>query len=362
MKRPTLDDLRRYAVGRSLFPPTTLLAALRRLGFVQADPIRAPARAQDLTLRHRVRDYRAGDLERVYARLPIEEDMFLNYGFVPREHLALWHPRTSRRPWTKTQARDAARILSLVEERGATRPQDIQAVLALGYTVNAWGGASNAVTHLMDALHYRGLLRVARREGGQRVYERVHHAATTRSAADRADALVQLVVTKYAPVTRRGLGTLVGTLRTAAPDLFVAGELKRALARAAADLPSCEVDGTTWFWPAGENPSRAGQAPSDTVRLLAPFDPVVWDRARFEIFFGFAYRFEAYTPVEKRIRGYYALPLLFRDRVIGWANLSVAEGRLVPQLGYANKPPREAAFKRELDEELHRLHHFLRLP
>ena len=61
----TLDDLRRFAVARSLFKPTTLKRALDRLGFVQADPIRAPARAQDLILRHRVKDYRAGDLERL---------------------------------------------------------------------------------------------------------------------------------------------------------------------------------------------------------------------------------------------------------------------------------------------------------
>lgn len=56
---PSLEDLRRYAVARTLFKPTTLLTAIRKLGFVQADPIRAPARAQDLTLRHRVKDYRA---------------------------------------------------------------------------------------------------------------------------------------------------------------------------------------------------------------------------------------------------------------------------------------------------------------
>ena len=81
---PTLADLRRYAVARSLFPPTTLKRAIERLGFVQADPIRAPARAQDLTLRHRVNGYRAGDLERRYTSLGIEEDFFVNYGFVPR--------------------------------------------------------------------------------------------------------------------------------------------------------------------------------------------------------------------------------------------------------------------------------------
>src|SRR6266498_1215319 len=70
----TLDDLRRFAVAHSLFPPTTLKRALHRLGFVQADPIRAPARAQDLTLRHRVRDYRAGDLERRYVELGLRSE------------------------------------------------------------------------------------------------------------------------------------------------------------------------------------------------------------------------------------------------------------------------------------------------
>ena len=66
--RVTLDHLRRYAVARSLFKPTTLGRAIGKLGFVQADPIRAPARAQDLTLRHRVAGYRAGDLERLYPK------------------------------------------------------------------------------------------------------------------------------------------------------------------------------------------------------------------------------------------------------------------------------------------------------
>ena len=81
---PSLDALRRHAVARTLFPPASLPAALRRLGFVQADPIRAPARAQDLTLRHRVKGYRAGDLERRYPALDVEEDFFVNYGFLPR--------------------------------------------------------------------------------------------------------------------------------------------------------------------------------------------------------------------------------------------------------------------------------------
>src|ERR1700722_12045601 len=94
----TLDDLRTFAVARSLFPPTTLKRALHKFGFVQADPIRAPARAQDLILRHRVRDYRVGDLERHYTRLGVAEDFFINYGFVTHAVQALMHPRLSALP------------------------------------------------------------------------------------------------------------------------------------------------------------------------------------------------------------------------------------------------------------------------
>lgn len=93
--------------------------------------------------------------------------------------------------------------------------------------------------------------------------------------------------------------------------------------------------------------------PRDVVRLLAPFDPFVWDRVRFEQFNGWDYRFEAYTPAPKRIRGYYALPLAWRDRVIGWANLSVGDGRLVPDLGnVSGRAPNDPVFRNALEAEL----------
>jgi uncharacterized protein YcaQ len=99
--------------------------------------------------------------------------------------------------------------------------------------------------------------------------------------------------------------------------------------------------------------------PHGKVRLLAPFDPVVWDRRRFELLWGWAYRFEAYTPVSKRQRGYYALPLLWRDRVIGWANISLRNGELQHEFGYVARRPRDPAFERELQAELVRLRAFL---
>src|SRR5438105_208210 len=125
----TVDDLRRFAVAQSLFAPTTLKRALDRLGFVQADPIRAPARAQDLMLRHRVKAYRAGDLDHNYAKLGIAEDFFINYGFVTNSLQALMHPRSHRsvpagggQPWSPTRKRQALLLLEFVRERGAVHP------------------------------------------------------------------------------------------------------------------------------------------------------------------------------------------------------------------------------------------------
>jgi hypothetical protein len=120
------------------------------------------------------------------------------------------------------------------------------------------------------------------------------------------------------------------------------------------------VDDVDWYWPAEERVPES--EPQETVRLLAPFDPVVWDRRRFELFWGWAYRFEAYTPAPKRTRGYYALPLLWRDRVIGWANVSVKNGELQADVGYIDSyPPRDRAFTRELEAELDRMRTFLGL-
>lgn len=368
----TLDQLRCHAVARTLFAPTTLLQAIRRLGFVQADPIRAPARAQDLTLRHRVKNYRAGDLEARYARLDIEEDFFVNYGFLPRATQALMHPRTPRTAWPAARHHQAAAVLDFVRERGVVHPREVDTAFAHGKAKNWFGGSSNASTQLLDAMHYRGLLRIARREGGVRLYaERLaplgapdaQSPPSPRQVQAAMDALVDVVVGKYAPLPAASLGQLVSHLIGGAPQW--AGERADALVRARRRLPTVHIDSIAWVWPAGENPAsarHASRALADTVRLLAPFDPIVWDRRRFEILWGWAYRFEAYTPAPKRIRGYYALPLLWRDRVIGWGNLAVKDGVLVPGIGFvAGQAPRDGVFGAALEDELGRLQLFLRL-
>ena len=177
------------------------------------------------------------------------------------------------------------------------------------------------------------------------------------SPRERVDALVDVVVNKYAPLPALSLSYAVRRLRYAVPQWRT--HLPGALDRARRRLAHADVDGVRWYWPDGE--STTVSAEDDVVRLLAPFDPVVWDRRRFEAFWGWPYRFEAYTPVAKRKWGYYALPLLWREQVIGWANLAVIEGDLHAEFGYVATPPKDRTFKRELEAELARFREFLRL-
>ena len=353
----TRVTLRRLAVAHSLGTPGSLEQTIRRLGFVQADPIRSPARAQDLTLRHRVADYRAGDLERAYATLPLEEDFFVNYGFVPREVYRLMHPRSGLGRWVSPGKRKAEAVLAFVRERGRVHPRDVDAHFAHGSVRNYWGGSSSATTHLLDHLHYRGLLRVTAREGGIRIYEAQQHGDEALGLAERRsrlDALLMALVAKYAPVPSATLSWLTNRLRIAVPQWQ--GEVRRSLARVKRHLRHERVDGIDWYLP----PDPVVDAVDDDVRLLAPFDPIVWDRRRFEAFWGWPYRFEAYTPAAKRLYGYYALPILWRDDVIGWANVSQQDGKLTANLGYpSGRPPRARGFARALEAELERMRRFL---
>ena len=356
----SLANLRRSAIAWSLFPPTTLTRAINRLGFVQADPIRAPARAQDLTLRHRVKGYRAGDLERRYAVLGVEEDTFINYGFVPASVFALMHPRADLSHWPPGRRLKVQALLEFVRERGHAHPREVDVHFSHWRVTNYWGGSSTATTHLLEDMHYRSLLRVARREGGVRVYAVQAHApgpADVATSVAHIDALIDVLVRKYSPLPGPSLSNVVSRLRYAVPQWH--SDLKSALQRARQRLAHARVDGVDWYWPADERVRHS--APADTVRLLAPFDPVVWDRRRFELFWGWPYRFEAYTPPPKRQLGYYAMPLLWREQVVGWANLSVKAGRLQPEVGFVGPRLGDAAFGNALDDELQRISVFLGL-
>jgi uncharacterized protein YcaQ len=269
------------------------------------------------------------------------------------------HPRTGAGLLPSAANKRARELLAFIGERGTAHPREVDAHFSPGTVTNYWGGSSSATTHLLEAMHYKGLLRIARRDAGVRIYAVQEPRVAPAGAAERRsrlDVLVDTVVRKYAPLSVTGLSLVVRRLQYAVPQWR--HELARAIDRAAQRLSRTMAGGTTWYWPVDEALSAA--AGDDEVRLLAPFDPLVWDRRRFEQLWGWAYRFEAYTPVPKRKLGYYALPLLWRDHVIGWGNVSMRNGALHARFGYvAGRPPRDRAFRSALDAELERMRAFL---
>jgi uncharacterized protein YcaQ len=351
-----VPELCHRAIAHTLFPPTTLAQAIDRLGFVQADPIRAPARAQDLILRHRVEGYRAGDLERQYSALDVEEDVLYAYGFLPRRVTAWLHPRGGFDGLGDLERK----VLAVLGDRGPMHPAELAAQFGTERVVNAWGGYSKATKDALERLHYRGLLRIARRDNGIRVYEVAPPLPDEVSPEKRLARLLVVVANVLAPVAERTLQTIAAQLRrhlAGTPDhrearrvlriLFDTGELERE-----------PVDGVTYVCPL---PAPTPEEPPARVRFLAPFDPLVWDRRRFEHLWQWPYRFEAYTPAPKRVRGYYAMPVLWRDRVAGWANAAIAGAELQIDLGFVIARPTDAGFEDEADAEARRLAVFLGL-
>ena len=305
-----------------------------------------------------------GDLP---ARVVASRLLVLVDRFVTRQLEMLMHPRppvdaaSDGMPvWPAERLRRAAELLAFVRERGAVHPREVDEHFSHGKVRNYWGGLSKATTHLITQMHYRGMVRVVRRERGIRIFAAHEHGPVPDDSERlmRLYALVDAVVNVYAPLPAASLNELIRRLRWGAPQYR--SDLGLAVKRAKERLAHATVDGVEWYWPSRENPRRA-EVP-DEVRLLTPFDPVVWDRRRFELLWNWSYRFEAYTPVSKRRWGYYALPLLWRDRVIGWANASVAGRVLTITVGYVSgQAPRDRQFRLALEDERERLGTFLGL-
>ncbi|MDQ8203444.1 crosslink repair DNA glycosylase YcaQ family protein [Pelagicoccus sp. SDUM812003] len=326
---------------------------MQGLRFVQADPIRSPARAQDLILRQRVRGYLAGQLEAEYASLALEEGYLFAYGFMRPD---LWRSMlpVSSRPL----AAEERAVLDCIVQRGPTHPRDLDTSFGKRSVVNAWGGKSLASKRILERLHDEGLLRVCRREKGIRVYEQAISAgAPERSKADRFGELLMTALRIFGPVRESFLLSELSAHNGLVPVRRDRLALVEALV-AGGRCSRVSVDDVVYLWIPENWPEGSVEK---TLRILAPFDPVVRDRQRFEHLWGWSYRFEAYVPAAKRKLGYYAMPLCWGDRMIGWANAKVLDEALTVEFGYSSQAPKEKAFRKMAEQEVESLATFLGL-
>ncbi len=349
---PDRSQLRSQLISHSLFPQTTLKRAIDKLGFVQADPIRSPARCQDLILRHRVKNYKAGDLERRYPSLDLEEDYTFAYGFLPSKNRNALHPRSGF-----ILSSFEKKVIETVENRGPSNSVDLEEYCGNESVRNAWGGSSKATKQALEKAHRFGYLRVARRDNGIRVYEIAPNVKQELAPTERFEKLLLLTVNLFGPTCQKFLLSEVPRYN----HLVRSPSERKKILHGLVDngkLDTRRVDETEYVF---KKNAKSSPHSNDSVKILAPFDPIVRDRDRFEHLWGWTYRFEAYTPAAKRVRGYYAMPILWQDDVIGWANAKVSEKQLAVEIGYERKAQNVRTFKAALKQEVSDLATFLHL-
>ena len=351
--RATRSRARSRAVGDARRARSRAL----RLRAARPDP-RAGARA-DLILRQRVAGYRAGDLDRAYPALPLAEDFLHVYGVMPRAPRSALHPRGDASRWRVERehprlARARAARTSRARRDASARPG---AALGRARDDRAAGAASRRRRRACSrrCTTAASCAWRAAPAGIKRLRAGARRPAAPPPAPRRARALL---LAAARPVRAAARADAAPARAHGAESSRAADDCARTRVRRASRRPPTSaratVDGVRVAAAcADEDPARRRRRPR--ARCSRRSIPIVWDRRRFAAFWGWDYRFEAYTPPRKRSLGYYALPLLWRDDVVGWANATV-DGRhaRASTIGFVARRRARRAFRRELDAELER--------
>lgn len=218
-----LKEFRQRLIAGSFPQYPDLAAAMEGLRFVQADPIRSPARAQDLMLRQRVASYQAGELERRFPEMGAEEGYLFAYGFMSPE---VWRD-LRRRPRAKLTKVERG-VLEAVREMGEVHPRCLDERFGKRTVRNCWGGTSQATKQILEDLHHHGFLRVSRREKGVRVYQIPGDKDEGESdPVQRYSRLALTTARIFGPTSKRFLITELGNIRLHVPlkrgDITTAG-------------------------------------------------------------------------------------------------------------------------------------------
>ena len=287
-KAVSLSEARRIAVRAQLLDgsATSVLDTVRRLGFLQIDPISTVAPPQLLVLWSRLEPYDTAELDRLLWE---EKKLFEWNAFVyPIEDLPLLLARMRRRrtgkyaherkgaEFLRENARYRRYVMRELERRGPLLSRELQDHSTRTWSTDGmWWGTRN-VAVMLELLHGRGLVAVAGRRNGQRLWD---------------------LAERWYPETE------AVPLREA--ERVLAEKRRRAVA-------VWQENGDWRAHPDAED----GPVP-DRVTLLSPFDRLIYDRDRAEALWGFRYRLEMYVPKAKREYGYYVLPILRGDRLVG---------------------------------------------
>jgi uncharacterized protein YcaQ len=287
----TAEEARRIAVHAQLLDgsATSVLDTVRKLGFLQMDPIATVARPQELVLFSRLGPFDPAVLDRLLWK---ERKLFEFDAYIyPIEDLPLQKARMARnrrggklkrdewvRDFLRTNARFRRHVMRELERNGPLLSRDLERDLMQpsGQGHRWWG--DRQVGLLLELLTARGEIAVAGRVGKQRLWD-----------------LAERVFPESETLTWR--------------------EAERELAARRFRSLGVQLEHGEWV----AHPDASDEPVPDLATLLSPFDRLIHDRARAEALWGFRYRLEMYVPRAKREHGYYVLPLLVGDRLVGRA-------------------------------------------
>lgn len=342
----TAEDVRRLIITRQHLSADaraeTMLDIIRDLGCLQLDPISAVEKSHLLVLWSRLGDYDRGELD----RLLWEERSLFEYwaheaSIVLTEDYPLHAARMRAYPLMRRR-RDyinkwlddnpglrglMQHILERLKQEGPLGSRDFdEPEASRGGAPSGWTG-NRAVIRLIDYLWHRGEIMVAGRQGNQRLWhvaedclpdwtprDELAEDEVTRQAAIRA--IRALGVARSVQIRRHFIRRRYPNLERVLDDLESAGEIERVKVKTDAG----DTLRGPWYMHAEDTVLleriRAGEWTPRTT-LLSPFDNLICDRDRTEEFFNFFFRIEIYVPKAKREYGYYVLPVLHGDRLIG---------------------------------------------
>jgi uncharacterized protein len=317
--RLSRQDARRIAVRAQLLTssrPASLLETVRGLTVLQLDPVSAVAPSADLVAWSRLGPaYHPDDLKTAIARQQvIELQAFLR----PAEDLALYRAEMAAWPgggelrdwqvlireWVAANDRCRSDILARLADGGPLLSRELPDTCVRPWQSTGWTNNKN-ITRLLEFLVARGEVAVAGRRGRERLWDLAERVYPDRPVLSAAEAAQER--------DRRRL-TALGIARTSGPQTG----MEPAIVGAAAGEPA-EIEGVRGQWRV--DPARLCESlggPFDgRAALLSPFDRLVHDRVRAVVVFEYEYQLEMYKPAAKRRWGYYALPILYGDRLVG---------------------------------------------
>ncbi len=346
--------------------PAATTAAVAHLGYVQIDTINVVERCHHHILYSRIPGYSRDDL----AQAQSQDKAVFEYwthalSYVPSADLRHFLPamkahRAEPKRWASVGSREETRkLLRRIRKDGALTIRDIDTDVLVEKT-HLWASKKPS-KGLLERAFYDGELTISARSGMLKTYELIdRHFGWEKQPAPASERQVAAYKLDRA-LRAQGIVSLDSICHLDAPSKKAIAELIAGRVRRK-ELVQVAIEGAEktphWAAPSVLEPSEP--ADDSLVHILSPFDPLVIQRKRLKLFFGYDHVFEAYLPKEKRVFGYFGLPVLAGDRIVAVADLKTdrAARKLLVQQWTWLEPEPSPELKRQVDEEMGRFERF----